>query len=344
MSISKIPKKQLPESLRNPTRWKEVERTEAKGPIVFLDEELNSALWGVVNQSKPTNHYFLDRPADMEIQSLWLEPGTRSLFPSDLFFDGTIPVMDCVITIDERCAEDLEVRDVQTYRVVIFSDYQKYIAEAKPGQFIDVGAVIWGDCESSRKTYRKDFNMDPPELVGTIQVQVGDEACSFSRWTGYRNFPKHMRDHIRGNWEENIGKPIFAFMSTWYGIQLANMHPYVKDVFDNPSRTEYKSHTGSSKKNSRSKTRFIKKHVINADAVNLEEICRRRQIEFNRQTLLWYVRGHWRHPKDKPPIWVRGYQKGVDRNKGIDIKPKEIDITGYGDETTYVEEKEVSYA
>jgi len=124
-----------------------------------------------------------------------------------------------------------------------------------------------------------------------------------------------------------------SFMCTWYGLQLAHLHPYIKDVFKKGTKsidqTFMKSKT-SNRKNVK-KTRFIKKHFITVQDVNLESIYQKRGLEFNRKTLVWPVRGHWRRYKNgKNPTWINIYEKGPDRNIGV-LNIKETIVDGYGE-------------
>ena len=100
-----------------------------------------------------------------------------------------------------------------------------------------------------------------------------------------------------------------TFMSTWYGVQIAHLHPQVKEVFQNPARVHVEAKQAKVKQKRR-KVKYIKRHVISIDALN--RIATDGETT-NRKCLAWYVTGHWRTYKDGKKVFVNPYWKGAVR-------------------------------
>lgn len=105
---------------------------------------------------------------------------------------------------------------------------------------------------------------------------------------------------------EYIEQCTMRAVGDWYGIQLALLHPQIKDVFQNPKLTPVRKAKPGRKKKQRV-ARYVKTHYIRSKDIDAA-IHRAGTIE--RKTLCWYVIGHWRHYKNGSKRFIKGYWKG----------------------------------
>lgn len=192
---------------------------------------------------------------------------------ADIIWSKTIPLKDFITTVDGP------------YRVrfCIFEDAVNALDEAPVGKTLLVGAV-------------QELGHNAFWLLG---VAKGENRAEISV------------EHYNENGEvigisqaEEVNLNIKNIWKFWHGVQLALLHPQVKEVFAKPKmakeRRRVKTESGERKR----ETWYIRRHVLNSDSV--EHPIR----EINRQCLAWYVVGHWRHYKDGSVTWINGYWKG----------------------------------
>ena len=109
-----------------------------------------------------------------------------------------------------------------------------------------------------------------------------------------------------------VDQLMVQLLETWYGIQIALLHPAVKSVFKFPARTTEPGASSSQKPHKR-KAKYIRKHYITLD--KLEEVSNSKEKrKINRKCLAWYVIGHWRTYEDGKKVFVMPYWKGALRN------------------------------
>jgi len=101
-----------------------------------------------------------------------------------------------------------------------------------------------------------------------------------------------------------------GLLETWYGIQIALLHPTVKEVFRNP-RTAILKDSKTDKKRKKNKVRYIKEHIINAEELDKLIYGESDKRTIKRHALVWYVIGHWRTLKNGNTIFVKPYWKGA---------------------------------
>lgn len=112
-------------------------------------------------------------------------------------------------------------------------------------------------------------------------------------------------DYSRDVFENCIQDNMF-YLKTWYGVQIALLHPELKTIFSkHKSRSiiQNKSHNSSKKKR---KVKYQK--IMRIEDNDYDEVVNKRTI--NRKCLLWYVIGHYRERNGKK-YWVDGFWKGA---------------------------------
>lgn len=285
--------------------------------VSYLTDEENRILWQSICKTKPSDIVSLKGKDDDALCELWKKGCSNDLakngyIPSDLFFAGNIPLLDCAITVDERDKDKVNGQ-VCDYRVVVFEDYQERIKEAN-GDAADVGAVV---ITHGNRT------MFIPMMVceGIDTIMIGE--------IGWHNIPTSQRENAkRFTSQQDMATMAYAHLVTWYGIQVALLHPTVRDVFQHP-RTE-KIYNPDARKNGKHKriTRYIKRHFVNA--ADIEAAVYGAGREFTRHTLVWYVIGHWRHYADGRKVFIQPYWKGALRElkMNLDDREREIAIGG----------------
>lgn len=276
-------------------------------PVKFLNRSENEALWQDIRRSRPDDRICLKRADDEALCELWMKGCSvpKGRIPSDIFFGGRIPMMDCEIVVDET---DEPNGLVCSYRVVIFPDYRERI-ESAGDEPVDVGALL-----IDLNGYTFIFPFSVCKGVDTIMIEK----------TGHHNVPAEILNSCRRQWKQmGMIDLVYEHMTTWYGIQVALLHPTVKDVFRNP-RTEPVYAAYGKKGNHRRFVRYIRKHVINADDIHKAQYGSDR--EFERHTLVWYVIGHWRHYGDGKTVFIQPYWKGALREFRMSLDGRDREI------------------
>lgn len=273
-------------------------------PVFFLDEDENAEILESISHSRPANLILLDRDSDREIINLWRGKNeTLTGIPSDLFFSGNIPLTDCRICVDRG-------NEVIKFRFVIYPDYAERIAMSDENNSATVGVMIL------------DFDMG--QIIQEIEVLKGYDWMMMNAAMGYRRLPKDFRDVISAKSTVSDFAGIFSdLMATWYGIQIALLHPIVKEVFQSPKTVIDETAERKTKKNGKKRPlRYIKRHIINADDFT-EKLHGNRS--FQRHTLVWYVIGHWRAYSNGKKVFIKPYWKGALRDtKSANAREREI--------------------
>lgn len=276
--------------------------------IEFLNESENNFLIQEISKSCSTDIVNLTRESDEELIYLWEKRGEKVTIPSDLFFAQTIPLMDVEISVDERKQGGIVVN----YRVVIFDNYKEKLDSE---DIETVGAVIIPV-------------QGITEIIIPIRILNGFDSI-LNGSIGFRNMTKFQRDSISKNLSvAQIAQQMIEAMETWYGLQIALLHPTVKEVFLNPEnakRNQLKEHMN---KNSKKKIKYVKKHIVNPE--DLKKKIHGESKNFSRKALIWYVTGHWRTYKNGNKVFINPYFKGALREtkKLSDMREREIIIGG----------------
>ena len=260
--------------------------------LEWLSKEESEELWRDVNKSRPSDSIFLTAADDDRIREVWKESvKEKDNIPSDLFFSGDIPLMDCEITVDETdIPREKGGGEVVTYRVVVFPDYKERIANGGEDDAVRVASLV--------------FSQGNRHVMHPIAVVKGFDYLL----TGSPGFHGIQKPQI----QESVSALIpaaYSCISTWYGIQISLLHPTIKEVFAHPKEVRVYDPDSKGKKRKR-RTRYIKRHVIKSDEIE-ETLYGGDSRPFNRHTLVWYVIGHWRHYANGNKVFIKGYWKGV---------------------------------
>jgi len=235
-----------------------------------------------LKENHPSDDIVLDREGYGELTKFRDEiVGEDINLIHDVIWSGTVPLKDFIVSTEGD----------HRMRFCIFEDALEALEEVPEGKTAMVGAVqelgykhFWllgvtkgeNRADMSIETYNKD----------------GDEIGSKLKYT----------ELIREMWR------------MWHGIQLALLHPKIKEVFAHPRTAKEYSREKDANGKRRRVVRYVKRHVVNGEEFE------RSTREINRQCLSWYVVGHWRHLKSGGVTYVRGHWRGELRamKKNID--------------------------
>ena len=197
---------------------------------------------------------------------------------------------------------------VEAHAGVVFPDYQERISSTEDGP-VYVGALL--------------LDIKGYTFFTPIMVSKGNDTLMTGH-IGYHNVPDELLAMCKKEWTEmGMLKLGYQYLITWYGIQIALLHPTVKDVFQNPMSEAIYTPAGKKGKHRRF-VRYIRRHVINADDIHQATCCSSR--EFERHTLVWYVIGHWRHYADGKRVFIQPYWKGALRQLKMSLDGRDRSI------------------
>ncbi len=295
--------------------------------IEFLHEDVNEALLRKIDASRPSDIIRLSGESDKRLINLW-EGGIKEqikksgvFIPSDLFFAKTVPLMDCTIVVDERdCVENATTT---TYRVVIFGDYAEELHAATENDIVKVGCIILDNGSTS--------------LFFPINVVRGVDGVMFGD-VGYRNITAEYRAEIeKVTSVQSTMQMAISFLETWYGIQIALLHPIVHDVFRHPKTTVDSGGRVKKQGQRKNKVRYVKEHII--ASAELDTAVYGEDKTFTRHALVWYVIGHWRVYADGRKVFVKPYWKGTLRDLKLGDSDREREIAQLYDAAVICEEE-----
>ena len=106
-------------------------------------------------------------------------------------------------------------------------------------------------------------------------------------------------------------------INAWYRIQVALLHPTIKEVF---------RHSGIMSDADREESKDYKKRPLyyqKVKTINQREFDEAVKRNIVRKTLIWYVIGHWRNYKDGRRIFIQPYWKGALRETKMTEVPRE---------------------
>lgn len=242
----------------------------------------------------------IDHKTDIELYQTLIDKNVNTIAqaPSDIFYADTVPLKDIEIEIDERdatfsCGKGM----VNRYRVIILDDLHG-IHEA---EVADVGYLM---------VYIP--NTKKIAFMVSLAVQKGNNHIFPASACAIANIP------IMAN----------TYMTTWYAIQIALLHPKIKLLFDRPMKVPI--HGKSQGSSRQRKVKYVKVHNLRVD--DIKNITHEPGT-INRKCLAWYVIGHWRQYKTGKKVFIQGYWKGKlrDLKRNLDerervIEPNDIAI------------------
>lgn len=242
----------------------------------------------------------IDHKTDMELYQTVINENVNTIAqtPSDIFYADTIPLKDMEIEIDERDTTFSWGKGrVIRYRVVIFENLQS-IHES---EMAEIGYLIIYVPQTKKIA-----------VVISLAVEKGNDYIFPASAYAMANIP------ITAN----------IFTNTWYAIQIALLHPKIKQLFDCPMRVPV--HNNGNRKDSKRRIKYVKVHDLRVDDV--KNITHEPET-INRKCLVWYVIGHWRQYKTGKKVFIQGYWKGKlrDIKRNLDerervVEPEDIAI------------------
>lgn len=286
----------------------------------LMSEEDKKPYFSIINNSHVKDYIHLTGKEDRFLIDLWegkqnwninVENGeTRGIIhiPSDLFFAKTIPLTDCVIEIDE--SKDLPNGKIAKARVICFPNYIELIDKANTEQsenMFEVGLIV---------IYQNEI----PICFSVFGICRGIDSLIHKMPFGL--FPQVTLTNPNQTYQLN--SLVVSFLETWYGLQIALLHPDVKEVFKNPHRVSEETTNKKDYKKKKRFVRYVRKHFITLQ--DLEEHAHTKEAEskYKRKCLVWYVIGHWRTYKNGTKTFIQPHWKGVLRNikKETDVEPR----------------------
>lgn len=282
--------------------------------------------------------------------------GDPFLCPSDLFMAGTIPLPSVEIVQLEpeksELAKGVESAHVVqvTGRVFIFDDYKEEMIRAQNGTGAMGKYAVVGytevECHGIRSVNYLIIGQETEYLmggehysfIGISQEQVKANNIDIDDLTTIAE-------------QQHSG-----LLIDWYSIQIAMLHPIVKDRFGT-----VKNHKERMPKQLRKMDKSLPEvkyiRYITLDSEQIEEnsyVEEKDQHGIVRKTLIWHVTGHFRYRKGKKE-WVNPYFKGPARwmkqqetrsrsvvDKAVDIGDVFMQEDGNECEVTYVSDDAVT--
>ena len=229
------------------------------------------------------------------LRSLWAKPDEDKAVPSDLFYANTIPLRDFAIQ------NDLARFEFNMYDIPL--EWSVDWVDGHMDVFMEVSIVALD----------RDL-----KIVSTIGgVQGGDIITIISSKAIVNGKEENIRnvDVSRGVYD--VTKKA---MGIWYGVQVALLHPTIKEVFSHPHTIKERIPKEERKNYGHKIYRYVKQHIISNDDVNTII-----HGKFQRHALVWYVTGHWRKCKSGKITFIQGYWKGALREtKKADVREREL--------------------
>lgn len=270
-------------------------------PVKLLCDSDNQTVLSEIQKSSPSDHICVDMAEAGKLRKLWDPDLTfNASAPSDLFFAGTIPIRDLDLTID------LGENQKAYCRVVVNENYQEDLIDS------DIAYV------ANLVLYDKKKKMIVP-----IAVFKGVDFITMAEGVGYVNYPAVERV------TENITVKVlsdftYEIMRIWYSIQIALLHPTIKDIILTGRRVKERIPKEEQDKSRKRIVRYVRHRVINRKS--LEEAVSVEPGNYSRHTLVWHVLGHWRICKSGKKVFVRPHWKGPLRaiKKNLDDCERQI--------------------
>lgn len=188
---------------------------------------------------------------------------------SDVIWSKTVPLKDLVLTVDG-------VR----IRVCIFEEAFKELDEFPFGETMLIGAIQ----ELENKTFH---------MIGVVK----DEGLGMTFSDTY------FSEKGEELGDSRINEELSEVLKLWHSVQLALLHPKMKEVFSSFKNVKESTRKRVDGKRKRV-TWYVKRHYLDD-----REIVKSVK-EINWKCKAWYVIGHFRHLKNGKVVYVKGYWKG----------------------------------
>ena len=264
----------------------------------LLSDAERVRLWSSVRKYSPTDSVVLDESDADELSTLWNANNKwENSIPSDLLYAKTIPLPSLEISLQHNG------RICSSFSVYIFDGYQNIVDAFDQNSTENSTAAIIGAivCRTIKNN---------AEFFCPLILKSGDSVLYRSMY-GWR---------VHNNWdferlEFNLSLAYFEsyinmFLKIWYGVQIAMLHPAIKEVFSHPQTMALEPKKNQHKPKKRS-VKYVKRHVIQTHVIHdLLKAPTGTGRKNARHTMSWYVTGHWRKNKRGGKSFIEGYWKG----------------------------------
>lgn len=239
------------------------------------------------------------------LSNTWLNK--MNYLPSDLFFAGTIPLMQCKIIFDtsltdiSKSSRPLETTFYCLPKTTYDYTLDKYNASSV--LFVSIDGIIKKDGKANN--YYAVYSI----RKGNDRLLLDNYICR--ELGGFDGFISLEDGQPRTYIVDDIDEKIQFFFSyalwAWYGVQIAMLHPEIKTVFSHPKLRVHEIESSGKKR--KRKVKYIRTHYV-----SISELEAIKKEAVKKSCPAWYVSGHWRHYKNGNTIFIAPYWKGVMRD------------------------------
>lgn len=241
----------------------------------------------------PTDHVTVDHEGDLALLQLYnhLDGGH---VPADIFVEDTIPLPALRLTVDERTFRGGDETAVSISDIFILP------SELRGHRLYD-GACIAGYVKHIRLPGEQKLRHNLPG------VPIFEKDGFFAAFTG---------GSLQG---AVLAKHAANMLETWYGVQIAMLHPYTRYVYTDYTETFFKRE-GLTKEQKKYVQRYIRTINLSGDVVA-------REIKSHKHCPIWYVVGHYRQYKSGQRSFVKPHFRGAARHLGrVLLRDRVVDI------------------
>ena len=240
-----------------------------------------------------------------ELFHLWSSQRSENNFiPADLFFANTLPLKHFMVITpnNSNACEAVRYHVLPEEEQEIYEDNSKLVMTVETwatdyevrGFYFGVLTKEGHDGLMSSMIFIKNFE------TGDLEGPISEDDENYER----------------------VCKITNQMILTWYGIEIALLHPTVKEIFQHPRIKKERIAKKERIHNDNKVYTYVRHHFIDTDELK-ESIFGKGA--YNRKALIWYVTGHWRTYKTGRTIFIQPYWKGALREtKTANPRTREI--------------------
>ena len=294
--------------------------------VTLMDiEEHRKSFVEISKSSNPSDKIYIDVDGRASLLELWQTvnkdkfDGNYFSIPSDLFFAGTIPLMDCIINVDESVLKN----GTYSCRVIVFDGYDKGLKESNNEEMNWVAMIMTLHTDGAVNFFAPIIAITGEDVIYAPFIGLVDKHIKCHCGCGGEPEP------IEQDTLNELHLDMIRTFGTWYGIQLSLLHPLIKEIFQYPKLiTDNNKNDNKKIKNKKKRPvkyiRYLRIMSKNIDDIIFGKDSEKRKIE--RTALIWWVIGHWRFYKNGKKTFIQGYWKGKLRELKIPIPEREREI------------------